>query len=52
MDGFGRVKPVQALAPAPGQTSDIANTALFLASDKSAYINGVILPVDGGWTAF
>ena len=52
MDGFARVRPVQALAPAPGETSDIANTALFLASDDSAYINGVILPVDGGWTAF
>lgn len=51
MDGFARVKPVQALAPAPGQPSDIANTALFLASDDSAYVNGVILPVDGGWTA-
>jgi len=52
MDGFARVKPVQALAPAPGQTSDIANAALFLASDDSSYINGAILPVDGGWTAF
>ena len=52
MDGFSRVRPVQALAPAPGQTSDIANTALFLASDDSAYVNGVVLPVDGGWTAF
>ena len=52
MDGFGRVQPVQALAPAPGQTADIANAALFLASDDSAYISGVILPVDGGWTSF
>ena len=52
MDGFSRVRPVQALAPQPGQTSDIANTALFLASDDSAYISGAILPVDGGWTAF
>ena len=52
MDGFARVKPVQALAPAPGQPSDIANAALFLASDDSAYISGVILPVDGGWSAF
>ncbi len=52
MDGFNRVRPVQALAPAPGQPSDIANAALFLASDESAYISGAILPVDGGWTAF
>jgi NAD(P)-dependent dehydrogenase (short-subunit alcohol dehydrogenase family) len=46
------VRPVQALAPAPGQPSDIANAALFLASDDSKYVNGVVMPVDGGWTAF
>lgn len=27
---------------------DVANAALFLASDEAAYITGVILPVDGG----
>ena len=27
---------------------DIANVALFLASEEAAYVNGVILPVDGG----
>lgn len=30
---------------------DVANTALFLASDESVYITGVNLPVDGGYTA-
>jgi NAD(P)-dependent dehydrogenase (short-subunit alcohol dehydrogenase family) len=28
--------------------TDIANVALFLASDESAFVNGVIIPVDGG----
>jgi NAD(P)-dependent dehydrogenase (short-subunit alcohol dehydrogenase family) len=30
---------------------DIANAAVFLASDEAGYINAVILPVDGGLTA-
>jgi NAD(P)-dependent dehydrogenase (short-subunit alcohol dehydrogenase family) len=31
-----------------GTAWDVANAALFLASDEAAYITGVILPVDGG----
>jgi NAD(P)-dependent dehydrogenase (short-subunit alcohol dehydrogenase family) len=31
-----------------GTAWDIANAAVFLASDEAAYINGVTLPVDGG----
>lgn len=34
-----------------GQPEDIANAALFLATDEAGYITGVILPVDGGWSA-
>ena len=34
-----------------GFPRDIAEAALFLASDGSAYVNGVALPVDGGATA-
>jgi NAD(P)-dependent dehydrogenase (short-subunit alcohol dehydrogenase family) len=32
--------------------SDVANAALFLASDEAAFITGVALPVDGGLTAY
>ncbi len=32
-----------------GTAMDIANAALFLASDEASYITGVILPVDGGY---
>ena len=34
-----------------GQPSDIANVALFLASDESAFMTGAELVVDGGFTA-
>jgi len=31
--------------------ADVANAALFLASDEAAFLNGVALPVDGGTSA-
>jgi NAD(P)-dependent dehydrogenase (short-subunit alcohol dehydrogenase family) len=35
----------------PGEPEDVAQLALFLASDESARITGAILPVDSGATA-
>jgi len=52
VDGYQRIGGVMAMHPESGKAMDIANTALFLASDDSAYISGAILTVDGGWTAF
>jgi NAD(P)-dependent dehydrogenase (short-subunit alcohol dehydrogenase family) len=34
-----------------GQPQEVAWAAVFLASDESAYITGIALPVDGGWSA-
>lgn len=34
-----------------GLPRELALAALFLASDEAAYITGVALPVDGGWSA-
>jgi 2-dehydro-3-deoxy-D-gluconate 5-dehydrogenase len=34
-----------------GEPEDLAGAAVFLASSASDYVNGVILPVDGGWLA-
>jgi NAD(P)-dependent dehydrogenase (short-subunit alcohol dehydrogenase family) len=33
-----------------GSAMDIANAALFFASDESAYVTGTVLPVDGGYS--
>ena len=34
-----------------GQPSDLGGAAVFLASSASDYVNGAIIPVDGGWLA-
>ncbi|MBT5865039.1 MAG: SDR family oxidoreductase, partial [Ilumatobacter sp.] len=34
-----------------GTIADVAGAVIYLASDAAALVNGVILPVDGGWTA-
>ena len=37
--------------PRLGRPQDIANAAVFLASDKASFITGSNLVVDGGWLA-
>ena len=34
-----------------GQPDEIASAVSFLASEHSAYINGAVIPVDGGFMA-
>ena len=33
-----------------GKSEDVAQLALFLASDESRFVNGAVITVDGGWT--
>jgi len=35
-----------------GKARDVANACLFLATDRSSYITGEVLNVDGGWSAW
>ncbi|MGI2173700.1 SDR family oxidoreductase [Shewanella ulleungensis] len=58
-EGFNRLAPSDKLQQRVadsvplkrnGKGQDIANAALFLASDMASYITGVVLPVDGGWS--
>jgi 2-keto-3-deoxy-L-fuconate dehydrogenase len=34
-----------------GRAEEVADLAVYLASDESAFMNGAALPIDGGWTA-
>lgn len=34
-----------------GEIGDVAETAVFLASDDAKFITGIVIPVDGGWSA-
>lgn len=34
-----------------GEPADVAEAAVYLGSDEARFVTGVVLPVDGGWTA-
>lgn len=42
---------LQPLAPHVGYPEDVAEAILYLAGDAARFVTGVVLPVDGGWTA-
>ncbi len=57
-EGMQRLAPSAAMRDAArdsvplrrlGTPEDIGNACLFLASEYGSYVNGAILPVDGGW---
>ena len=50
--GMKRQMVGMGLSPEPGSAEEIANAALFLVSDEASYVNGVVMPVDGGWTVY
>jgi meso-butanediol dehydrogenase/(S,S)-butanediol dehydrogenase/diacetyl reductase len=46
-----RLRDLQPLTGEPGRPEDVADAALWLAGPRSRFVTGVVLPVDGGWTA-
>ncbi|WP_080875596.1 SDR family oxidoreductase [Oceanobacillus timonensis] len=49
--GISRTQLTHGLSPRSGQSEEIAQVALFLASDESSFVNGTVITADGGWTA-
>jgi NAD(P)-dependent dehydrogenase (short-subunit alcohol dehydrogenase family) len=46
-----RLAQLQPLTGAMGAPEDVAAAVAYLASDDARFLTGVVLPVDGGWTA-
>lgn len=51
MEGYGTCAAFVEMNPKTGEAEEIAELALFLASDKASLINGAVVTADGGWTA-
>lgn len=49
MDGYFKVLEANILVDRVGNAKDVANVVLFIADEKSSYINGVEIRVDGGF---
>lgn len=45
-----RLSQLQPLTGDFGLPKDVAQAALYLASEESSFVTGTVLPVDGGWT--
>ncbi|KAL8276107.1 hypothetical protein RQP46_011489 [Phenoliferia psychrophenolica] len=47
LDSMVKLVPAKRL----GESNEVADLALFLCSNKSSYINGAVINIDGGWHA-
>jgi NAD(P)-dependent dehydrogenase (short-subunit alcohol dehydrogenase family) len=46
-----RLLPIIGLNERVAEPEQMAEVAVFLASDAASFVNGAIVPVDGGWSA-
>lgn len=49
--GASRLQAPREVMPRVGQAEEIAQVALFLASDDSSFVNGTVVTADSGWSA-
>jgi NAD(P)-dependent dehydrogenase (short-subunit alcohol dehydrogenase family) len=49
--GASFIPNTQAINLRTGRPDEVTRMHLFLASDAASFLNGVVIPVDGGWTA-
>ena len=50
--GMSRATPYLPTIPEHGRAMEVAEVAVFLCSDAAQYVNGAVLPIDGGWMAY
>lgn len=50
--GMGRLQLGMGSNPRTGKPEEIANVALFLATEDASFVNGVVLAADAGWTTY
>src|SRR5699024_10036881 len=49
--GLERMRPAHAVMSRVGTDTEVAQAALFLASNDASLVNGAVITADAGWTA-